>query len=157
MGKNILFIGATGYIGSTVLDRILKVAPDASISVLVRNPKAPGFESIHKRLKTVKGSLEELDKLTALAAEADIIINTADADGLESTMALLAGAKQRKEKTGETTILIHTSGTGTLSDVSQLFNFSDTSTRKVTKPGRQSTPTQKQTPPRTQHTTPSLH
>ena len=74
--------------------------------------------ALDPRIKTEKGTLEDCDKLEKLAAEHDITINCANADGIEATKAINRGLKARFDKTGKKPILIHTSGTGTLSDVS---------------------------------------
>lgn len=61
-------------------------------------------------MKVVKGSHSDLDLITEEASKADIILNAADADDLDLTKAVLAGAK--KTRIGKIPILIHTSGTG---------------------------------------------
>ena len=102
-----------------MLDRIAKADPSAKITVYARKPEAvKGFEALDARYKGVVGSLEDEDKLEDLASKHDITINCADADGLTSTSAILRGLKKRFEATQVPPILIHTSGTGTLSDVS---------------------------------------
>lgn len=107
----------TGYIGSTVLDRILKADRDAKITVYGRRPEVlQGFAKVDARLAPAEGSLSDLDKLEQLAAEHDITINCADADGYDANAAILRGLKKRHES-GKTPILLHTSGTGTLSDL----------------------------------------
>lgn len=60
--------------------------------------------------------MEEHEKLTKAAEEADIIVNTASADDLEGVKALMAGMKKRKEKTGHRSFFIQTSGTGVMID-----------------------------------------
>lgn len=117
MPRSIFFLGATGYIGSTALDRIAKADPDAKITIYARNAAVlKGFEEVDPRFTGVQGTLEEHDKLTKLAASHDITVNCADADGLEALHALLRGLKQRHAATGVKPIYIHTSGTGVLSD-----------------------------------------
>ncbi|KAH7915630.1 hypothetical protein BJ138DRAFT_1176400 [Hygrophoropsis aurantiaca] len=120
MAKTQIFlIGATGYIGGQVLSRFLKhpIAKDAEITCLVRSAeKAPKFSQLGANVKGVVGSTADTDLLTKLASEADILISCADADDVPATQAFLAGLKQRHEKTGSVPILIHTSGTGVLTD-----------------------------------------
>ncbi|TXT07483.1 hypothetical protein VHUM_03203 [Vanrija humicola] len=118
MPRSILFLGATGYIGSTVLAAILAADKESSsFTVLARNPTVlKGFEAIDSRIKGVQGSLDDHAALSKLASEHDIVFNLADADGVESTKAILRGLKTRHEATGTRPILIHTSGTGVLSD-----------------------------------------
>ncbi|KAH9481425.1 Oxidase ucsJ [Psilocybe cubensis] len=113
----ILFTGATGYIGGSVLSRFLR-HPDFgsfTITTLVRSPekaeklKALGFNA-------VTGSHDDVELMESLAADHDFVIATADADNYEAAIATLNGLKRRHEKTGTTPILIHTSGTGVLTD-----------------------------------------
>jgi hypothetical protein len=86
--------------------------------------------------------MEDLDLLEEQASKHDITINTANADDvsvsaqwiglfavlthsrapqLPATKAILRGQAKRKEETGHRPILIHTSGTGVLSDVGLSF------------------------------------
>lgn len=107
----------TGYIGSSALDRILKADPDAKVTVYGRRPEVlEGFAKVDSRLVPAVGSLSDHDKLEKLASEHDITVNCADADGYEANAAILRGLKKRHEA-GKTPILLHTSGTGTLSDL----------------------------------------
>ncbi|EPQ52467.1 NAD P-binding protein [Gloeophyllum trabeum ATCC 11539] len=117
---NILLIGATGYLGGTVLQRLLSHPERASfsISVLVRNTeKAKLLETFG--VETIIGSLSDLDKLEKAASSADVVFAIADCDDLNAAKAILAGLKQRHAKTGKQPILIHTSGTGVLVDGAQ--------------------------------------
>jgi len=76
----------------------------------------------------VKGSHTDLDIIREEASKADVILNAADADDLDLTKAILAGAKSTK--TGKTPILIHTSGTalaskeptGTFDPTAKVYN-----------------------------------
>ncbi|KAF8956984.1 hypothetical protein BDZ97DRAFT_1670608 [Flammula alnicola] len=116
---NIFFTGATGYIGGTVLTRLLR-HPDAAsfqITALVRSAEKG------EKLKTlgvdfILGSYtdENLDLLTEAASKADVVIAVADADNLPASNAILAGMKIKHEKSGKAPVLIHTSGTGILMD-----------------------------------------
>ncbi|KAF9790675.1 hypothetical protein BJ322DRAFT_1037830 [Thelephora terrestris] len=114
---SILFIGATGYIGGTVLAHLIQhpKKADYEITIYLRSAeKAKGFEKLG--FKTVLGSLDDVEVSEKLAARFDIIFQTADSDHLEGTKAILKGSKARFEKTGVVPILIHTSGTGVLTD-----------------------------------------
>jgi len=64
----------------------------------------------------VIGDHSELGKITDLVAQADIVLNSADADDLPLTKAVLNGLKNRNASGGLKPILIHTSGTGVASD-----------------------------------------
>ncbi|KAI0920646.1 hypothetical protein AcV5_010330 [Taiwanofungus camphoratus] len=114
---SIFLLGATGYIGGSVLTRLLR-HPSANtfdITVLVRNAdKAKRFESFG--VKAVVGSHADLDKLEALSEQAHVVFSCADADDLPAIQAVLAGLRKRHASVGDLPILIHTSGTGVLTD-----------------------------------------
>jgi len=107
--STIFILGATGYIGGAVLVGLKSTYPTHEFVALVRNEKnIPAIEALGVRV--VKGSHQDLDLITEEASKAAIIVNCADADDLELTKAILAGAKNKVDN--KTTILIHTSGTG---------------------------------------------
>jgi len=124
---NIFLTGATGYIGGSVLLRFLK-HPDASsfnITVLVRSPeKAEKLKAFG--VNPVVGSHSDIPLVEELAAQADVVIATADANGLVAAKATLKGLKTRYQKTGIAPIFIHTSGTGVLADGARGDHVSDT-------------------------------
>jgi len=60
--------------------------------------------------------LGDLDKLEKVISEADVVFSMASSDDLKAIEAILGGLKKRHDTTGETPILIHTSGTGVLND-----------------------------------------
>ncbi|EGN98925.1 hypothetical protein SERLA73DRAFT_160536 [Serpula lacrymans var. lacrymans S7.3] len=125
---NVLITGATGYVGGAVLELLLEhpTASSSQFTALVRSPeKAQKLEAIG--VHAVVGSLSELSKLEQLASESAVIfachcffgfnrIFQADSDDESVTKAILAGLKKRYESTGQAPILIHTSGTGVLTD-----------------------------------------
>ncbi|KAI0649350.1 NAD-P-binding protein [Trametes meyenii] len=122
---NVFVVGATGYVGGSVLGLILEDQGSAAIynvTALVRDAdKAKKLEGFG--VNSVIGSLDDLDRLEAIASESDVIIECADADHIASTKAFLAGFKKRHEWTGKMPILIHTSGTAVLSDnAAGMFN-----------------------------------
>lgn len=80
--------------------------------------KGEGFTKLDSRITPVHGSLQDLDVLEDQAAKHDIVVNTADADALSAANAINKGMARRTKETGKPGILIHTSGTGCLSDVS---------------------------------------
>ncbi|KAI0635600.1 NAD-P-binding protein [Trametes polyzona] len=117
--KTTIFItGATGYVGGSVLERLLK-HPDAKtfdILAIVRNEeKAKILESMFG-IDVVRGTLQDLEKLESLAENAHIVFHCANADDEPAARAILSGMKRRHEKLGDIPILIHTSGTGVLVD-----------------------------------------
>lgn len=117
---SIFFTGGTGYIGGTVLSRLIehKASKNFDITILLRSTRSPAaYEALG--LKTVSGTDSDFALLRAQAAAADVVITTADCDDLPAAQALLQGAKDRYEKTGKAPILVHTSGTGELVDNAQ--------------------------------------
>ncbi|KAI0064523.1 NAD(P)-binding protein [Artomyces pyxidatus] len=117
--KTTVFLtGATGYIGGTVLQRLLEHTErnKFDITVLVREEgKAERLRQLG--LKTEVGTLDDLDLVRQLAARADIVLNNASADHLPGIKAILSGMKERFEKTGRVPILIHTSGAGVFTNL----------------------------------------
>ncbi|KAF7424397.1 hypothetical protein PC9H_009704 [Pleurotus ostreatus] len=114
---SIFVSGATGYIGGAVLTKLLEhpKANDFHITALVRSTeKAEKLKSVG--VTPVIGSLDDTDLVHKLSLDSDIVISMANADHAPSVQAMLSGQKERFEKTGERPILIHTSGTGVLSD-----------------------------------------
>ncbi|KAJ9111212.1 hypothetical protein QFC22_006587 [Naganishia vaughanmartiniae] len=110
--KSVFFLGGTGYIGSAVLSKLLQHTNPSQITVLTRSQeKLEKIDQLDSRVKGVKGDLQDLTLLEDLASQHDIVFNTADADA-----AILRGMAKRKEVTGVPPLLIHTSGTGVLSD-----------------------------------------
>ncbi|KAF9220841.1 NAD(P)-binding protein [Gyrodon lividus] len=116
--KSQVFItGATGYIGGAVLARLLEhhTFPTSEITALIRKAdKVPAFESIG--IKTVLGSHSDVELLEKQASQSDVVFACADADNVPACEAILKGLKKRHEATGTVPVLIHTSGTGVLTD-----------------------------------------
>lgn len=118
----VFYIGATGYIGGVVLQHLLLLPhPPSRITALIRDPKKVELlKNVNLpsgvTLEPLLGSLQDLETLTKAAEEHDVVFSMADADDLPAMKAILEGIKRRKEKTGEVPLLIHTSGTGLLTD-----------------------------------------
>jgi len=109
--KSVFLLGA-GYIGQHVVDLLL--AAKHPVTALVRNAElAAVFEKAG--VKTVLGTLDDSELITAQATQHDVIINTASCDHLPSVEAVLAGIRQRI-LVGHPSIYIHTSGTLLLAD-----------------------------------------
>lgn len=116
--QKIFLTGATGYIGGSVLWRLLNHSDRSkfAIKALVRDKtKAKRFASEYG-VEPVEGSLSDLKELEAAASEADYIITTADIVDYASILAILKGMKRHNEKTGKRPVLIQTSGTAVLDD-----------------------------------------
>ncbi|OAG05407.1 NAD(P)-binding protein [Paraphaeosphaeria sporulosa] len=107
-----LFItGATGYIGGDAFYAIAHAYPDLEITALVRNSdKGAKVASQYPKVRLVYGDLDSAELLTSEAANADVVVHTANADHPGAANALIAGLAQ-KQSPG---YLIHTSGTGIL-------------------------------------------
>ncbi|KAK7690529.1 hypothetical protein QCA50_005627 [Cerrena zonata] len=120
---SIFFAGATGYIGGSVLYRLLQhpSAKTFDITVLVRSQeKAKKLESFG--VKTAIGSLDDHALVEELASKAHVTFNTADSDNVEAIRAILRGAQKRHATVGDLPIYIHTSGTAELADSDALGN-----------------------------------
>lgn len=116
-GKTPIFvIGATGYIGGSVLAKLLS-HPSAStfdITALVRNEEKAKLLEQKFGVHGVVGSYKDTALVERLAENAHVVFSMADADDLPAVQAILKGLKQRHAKLGDLPILIHTSGTGVL-------------------------------------------
>ncbi|CAA7258836.1 unnamed protein product [Cyclocybe aegerita] len=134
------FTGATGYIGGSLLARLLwhKNAASSHITVLVRSEdKAQKLQLFG--VDTIIGSYtdEDLTFLTDAAAKSDIVFSLVDADNLPPSKAILDGLKLKYEAFGKPPVLIHTSGTGFVmsSDIRGLADedipFSDLDVEKL--------------------------
>ncbi|KAF5336915.1 hypothetical protein D9611_002863 [Ephemerocybe angulata] len=114
----IFLTGATGYIGGSILTRLLAHPdrPSFELTALIRNPDtAKKFAALG--VKTILGSYDDLALLTEAAAQADVVFTMAVWDQLPPAKAILAGLKQRFEQTSKPPILIHTSGAGIVMDI----------------------------------------
>ncbi|KAI0649445.1 NAD-P-binding protein [Trametes meyenii] len=112
---SIFITGATGYIGGSILQRLLW-HPNFEITALVRNAdKAKQLETQFS-VKSVVGSLQDLDKLASAAESSHLVIHMASSDDVEAINAILRGLKARHDKTGDLPLLIHTSGLGVIAD-----------------------------------------
>ncbi|TCD67904.1 hypothetical protein EIP91_011838 [Steccherinum ochraceum] len=110
----VLVLGATGYIGGTVLDALLKhpKVSDFVITAYVRSVetadkvKALGVNTIGGPASVVEDAV----------SNSDIVINCANSDDVTFVETILAGARKAYSSTHVAPILIHTSGTAILSD-----------------------------------------
>ncbi|KAF9544261.1 NAD(P)-binding protein [Agrocybe pediades] len=114
----IFVAGATGYIGGSVVSRLLK-HPGVSgfkITALIRSQdKADKLNTLG--VDTIIGSYtDDLELLTEAASNSDVVFTIVNGDQLPPMQAILQGLKQKFEKTGKTPILIHTSGSAIITD-----------------------------------------
>ncbi|KZS98493.1 NAD(P)-binding protein [Sistotremastrum niveocremeum HHB9708] len=115
---SLLILGATGYIGGSILRAIREAHPQIEITALVRSStdihavKSLGVRVVH--LNT-----SDLSQVSAACSSVDIVVNAADADNLPLTCSVLRGLRHRYaegKSAKRKPILIHTSGTGVVAD-----------------------------------------
>ncbi|CCD45558.1 putative nad dependent epimerase dehydratase family protein [Botrytis cinerea BcDW1] len=116
----ILLIGATGYVGGSILTQTLLSIPNVlakhSVSVLIRGEeKVPVFEKMGVK-PILFNSLEETEFLRKIASGHDIIIYSASGYDTAAAKALVAGLGDRKKQSGKEVHYIHTTGASSLSD-----------------------------------------
>jgi nucleoside-diphosphate-sugar epimerase len=116
MAVSVLVFGVTGYIGGAVLVGLLKAHPPSAhhkYTALVRSASSvPIIEALG--VTVIQGSHSDLELIIDAASNADIVVNCADADNLELAKAILSGLEKRQS--ARPPILLHTSGTGVISD-----------------------------------------
>ncbi|KAH6889858.1 NAD dependent epimerase/dehydratase family protein [Thelonectria olida] len=126
----ILIVGATGYIGGSILTTLLQ-STDANIkastiSAFVRKQD-------HADLLKEKGvnpilfsGLDDTKIVREVASKHDIVINSASAFLSDAAEALILGLADRKKETGKETHFIHTSGTSSLGDLPISGTYTET-------------------------------
>ncbi|KAH6609270.1 nadp-binding domain [Trichoderma cornu-damae] len=104
-----------GYIGGTAFDYVYNAHKDYEYTVLVRDEtRAQLVKAKYPTAKFAYGTLDDSDVIEKAAAEADIVIHTADSsDHVGSALAIAKGLKEghTAEKPG---YWLHLSGTGIL-------------------------------------------
>lgn len=115
MSDKTVFLIGPGYIGLEVIERLLE--NEYNVTALVRRDEAAS-ELQEKNVKTVMGTIDDLDIITEQTASHDIVIHTATADHLPSVQAVIKGIEKRASQ-DKHTIYIHTSGCSFLSDDSR--------------------------------------
>ncbi|KZW01387.1 NAD(P)-binding protein [Exidia glandulosa HHB12029] len=114
---SVLFLGATGYVGGTLLVELVKAYPQARLTVLLRS--STHDETIKaldaERIEIVHASLpDDRAVIVQCASQADVVFNCTDADNIQLVQALLEG--MRKPGSSSKPVLIHTSGTQLVMD-----------------------------------------
>ncbi|CCM05823.1 uncharacterized protein FIBRA_08057 [Fibroporia radiculosa] len=124
----IFLTGATGYIGGSVLDRLLHhpSADTFAITVFTRSAEKAKLLEESFGVKAVVGTHADHDKLEALAEESHVVFSCADADDLPAIEAILRGLRKRHASIGDLPIFIHTSGTGVISEPAKGMFASET-------------------------------
>ncbi|KIY72097.1 NAD(P)-binding protein [Cylindrobasidium torrendii FP15055 ss-10] len=112
---SVLIIGATGYLGGSVLTRLLDY-PKLSLTALVRSAeKAQKIRDLKLGVRVVEGSPStDAALLVELMADVDILIDAYNCDDLTGALNILAATRQSKKRVH----VIHVSGTALLSDYS---------------------------------------
>ena len=109
--KDVFLIGP-GLIGLEVIHRPLENGYNVN-ALVRRKPAAEKLENLG--VKTVLGTLDDVDVIEQHSAASNIVIHTATADHLPSVEAVIRGI-DRRAKEDKQTIFIHTSGCTFLSD-----------------------------------------
>ncbi|KZV99411.1 NAD(P)-binding protein [Exidia glandulosa HHB12029] len=112
----VFFLGVTGYVGGSLLDRLVKLLPHAHITALIRSESAIPLYKAAGVHEVVHGTHKDLDRIRTASSAAEVVINTADCTDVNLTRAILDGMKDRYKETGRRPVLIHTSGSSVLSD-----------------------------------------
>ncbi|KAK7044260.1 hypothetical protein VNI00_007982 [Paramarasmius palmivorus] len=115
------------YIGGAIVSRFL-ARPDASsfdIRAIVRS-REKGEKLKEFGITPIIGSHNDENVMVKAASEVDVAITMADCDDLDAAKYALKGLKRRFEETGKPPILIHTSGTGVLSDDAAGMHITET-------------------------------
>ncbi|KIO27839.1 hypothetical protein M407DRAFT_22891 [Tulasnella calospora MUT 4182] len=114
---SVFILGATGYVGGSVLVRFQREYPDFTWTALVRNPKdVSTIQALG--VNVVQGTQLDLDLIESTAAKHDAVLNIANSDDLPLTQAVLRGLESRA-RSGNVIgkpILLHTSGSGVVTD-----------------------------------------
>ncbi|EJD37982.1 NAD(P)-binding protein [Auricularia subglabra TFB-10046 SS5] len=112
----VFYIGATGYLGGSVLKRVLNVYPHAQVAALVRSEKdIPAVKGFGVQ-EVISGSFEDLALIRKHSSIADLVVQTANADDEALMGAILEGLKERFDSTSVRPVLLHTSGAGVIMD-----------------------------------------
>jgi nucleoside-diphosphate-sugar epimerase len=110
MAHKIFLTGATGYIGGSILNKLLQHPDKYSVTALVRDDKK-AQELARLGVTTIDGDLNHQEALFMASEEADAVINAADADHLGAAKSIVKGLKAKNNKAA---VFLHTSGTGVL-------------------------------------------
>ncbi|OAK99958.1 NAD(P)-binding protein [Phaeosphaeriaceae sp. SRC1lsM3a] len=116
MSPRILITGTTGYVGGTVVGPLVRKHPEYQVVSLVRtDEQATIARSAFPTVETVIGDLDNSTVLEAEAAKADVVLNLASADHIAGVVSLIKGVAQSNNKNA---VVIHISGTGIMTDMS---------------------------------------
>lgn len=97
-----------GSVLATLLQSTDEITRNLSVTALVRKQSHADVLKKHNIATIVlEGGLDDLEGLTRLASQQDIVVNTAMGHHASSTRAMIAGLALRKKATGVDPIFIH--------------------------------------------------
>ncbi|KAK0384119.1 hypothetical protein NLU13_8208 [Sarocladium strictum] len=115
MAPKLFLTGATGYIGGTAHAYIAKAHPDWEITLLVRSEeRAKPIKEAYPNTKFLYGSLDDADIVQKAAAEADIVVHTAESSDHQEGAKNIAKGLAAGHSADKPGYWIHTSGTSIL-------------------------------------------
>ncbi|KAI0038117.1 hypothetical protein FA95DRAFT_1600200 [Auriscalpium vulgare] len=113
--STIFLLGATGYVGGSVLTALRDQRPDLEITALVRNPAHAGAIRA-TGASVIPGSFGDAKLVEDQVYAHDVVINTADSNNVKLMEAILRGARRRYDEGKKQSVLVHTSGVAVLLD-----------------------------------------
>ncbi|KAF8815577.1 NAD(P)-binding protein [Phlegmacium glaucopus] len=105
----IFILGPTGYVGGSVLGRLVDHPNRTSFAITAlvhQQEKAQKLKSLGLDIKVVAGTTENSELLASLAADADVVINATDDGKLNLVESILKGLKRRHHETRTVPTLI---------------------------------------------------
>ncbi|PMD64312.1 NAD dependent epimerase/dehydratase family protein [Hyaloscypha bicolor E] len=114
----ILLLGATGYIGGSILTHLINhpIADTLSITALVRKPYQASILKDAGVIPLLFKDLDDYETIYDAAREADVVIAAASARHEGSAKACLEGLSERSKTTGQPAHYVHTSGASIIGD-----------------------------------------
>ncbi|KAF2003215.1 NAD(P)-binding protein [Amniculicola lignicola CBS 123094] len=114
MAPKVFITGVTGYIGGDVLYALFNKHPEYEYTALIRTQeKADTIKKEYLKLKTIISDLDDSSVLEEAAAQADIVIHTADASDHKGAAEAIAKGLSTHSKT-HPGFWLHTGGAGIL-------------------------------------------
>lgn len=115
MAPKVFLTGATGYIGGSAHASIAKAHPDWDFTLLVRNEdRAKPIKDAYPNTKFIYGSLDDAELVQKAAAEADIVVHTAESSDHQAGARNIAKGLAAGHSAENPGYWIHTSGTSIL-------------------------------------------
>ncbi|CAI6333472.1 unnamed protein product [Periconia digitata] len=91
----VFLTGVTGFVGGTILSRLLNAHPNVHVKALIRKESvAQELQSVYPNLTPIIGELSSLSLLESTAAEADFVIH-AGGDNVSAVCAMIDGLASR--------------------------------------------------------------